>query len=1266
MDFNNFKNRINEFLEDKINLSDIQKKRLKITGAIFAGLFIFVYAAFLILPYFLDLNKFMPVISDEVQKISGFKVAGENLKLRTTFRFGASLKADSFSVNYKDDKPLAVLKNPEIEINIPTILIGHINLDKIKAESLDCYLTFTKDKKYTVVEYIDTVLKNTQPDNSVKEAENTNGGFNFPIEIKNVNIKADKIALHLTDENVNKTYLTQLNNSSLLLKSLSGPLSIKTEGFSGIEDSDKKFATFNIDFKTKLPKIESEKEDGKAKEAENIEIPELNINPFKIVEDFNLDTDILVKLDIKDIEDFRANGDVNVNKFSLKLASIQLPESYLKVNFKDRNINVDSKIFASVDEFIQTKSSVKTGKHGKINLDVKTDKITIKSIKDIMGAVLDICLIENDMKNMTASGYIKGDFKLDTDFKTIQSNGEMRLIDGNVAYSKAGLVLSRMKAFLDFSENSLNIKDTSALVNGAKFSIKGEIASNADVNLSITSDPLKIKDLVNIGTQFKLVNKKDIADFDFKDGALTLAVNVLGDFKNIQPKADINLDNFKMIIKSLNMPFSIENINIVARPENKKGKADIDAKIGVKNIRADMEEPKLGFVAPEVKIKADMSTITIEPALGTLEGTRINVSGDVKNYMANPEMNIIIKGNVHPNTVLAFIPNEFRKGVKYQGQMPYNALVSGTLDNIKIEGKLETNPSNYISIVEIPSAKGKENILDLNLALKGETLDLNDISIKSGGGKLAAVKGGVKNIYAKEPVLSSINISLPNKTNIVIPVLGNMSLNAAGDITLLGKAFTPEISGNASIDTIKYPDFDLTVDSANLNFNKTTMNAKVDGIKVAKSDFRGDANISTDFSKGVTINTLNYVSDFIDTDALIALADKVMKTMPAPPSSSANAGNTPANQDLGVVINAGGGKIGKLKSGGMIIENINYDHTLLNNVYNLNNLNAVFAQGTASGKCSYNVMNGKITADMKADNIAMTEAAKAFIGFDIVRKGTLNGAAKVSLSGATLEEQLKTLTGTVTFEVKDGEYGENISFARFINAANVLNLGTFSSVLNTITQKVNSFNTQEFKNVSGLLSFNRGIAGVSNFKSSGPNMSLYATGSYNLLNNNANLKITGKVSPKVAGVLGNLGINKFQSTVENVTAAAENAINKAVDKLNEKYSDNKALQTGLAILGAVKNTQNGSQTGNDTTAETGSETQAPQTTGQKVTSLIKERVNPLFGSISADDISNVPALSDNTDNTGGKNFQVMLNGPVSSPKSIKSLKFQNDSSTVQE
>lgn len=105
------------------------------------------------------------------------------------------------------------------------------------------------------------------------------------------------------------------------------------------------------------------------------------------------------------------------------------------------------------------------------------------------------------------------------------------------------------------------------------------------------------------------------------------------------------------------------------------------------------------------------------------------------------------------------------------------------------------------------------------------------------------------------------------------------------------------------------------------------------------------------------------------------------------------------------------------------------------------------------------------------------------------------------------------------------------------------------------------------------------------------------------------------------------------------------------DNLSTKYADNKGVQAGLAILGAIKNAQNGGNTGETAQSE-------QKTAGQIVTSIIKEKTNPLFGPIAAGDIANIPPLSTGeTENT--KNFQVAINGLITNPKSIKSLKFQS-------
>ena len=148
MDFKTVKNFFNDIDPQKL-------KGLKIAGIITGGILAVLYLAFLVVPHFIDINKFMPMVSNEVEKISGFKLSMDNPKISTTLKLGVKVKADSVNLNYKDNTSLMSLKKPEIELNLPTILIGHINLDKIQADEFDVYLVFNKDKKYTVMEYVD-------------------------------------------------------------------------------------------------------------------------------------------------------------------------------------------------------------------------------------------------------------------------------------------------------------------------------------------------------------------------------------------------------------------------------------------------------------------------------------------------------------------------------------------------------------------------------------------------------------------------------------------------------------------------------------------------------------------------------------------------------------------------------------------------------------------------------------------------------------------------------------------------------------------------------------------------------------------------------------------------------------------------------------------------------------------------------------------------------------------------------------------------------
>ena len=194
---------------------------------------------------------------------------------------------------------------------------------------------------------------------------------------------------------------------------------------------------------------------------------------------------------------------------------------------------------------------------------------------------------------------------------------------------------------------------------------------------------------------------------------------------------------------------------------------------------------------------------------------------------------------------------------------------------------------------------------------------------------------------------------------------------------------------------------------------------------------------------------------------------------------------------------------------------------------------------------------------------------------------------------------MKTLTGNAKFTVKNGVMKDFIKFENFLYAGNLLSENILGFNLNNAISSVSKVNTGEFSSLEGTLTFGNGWATINKFTSRGANMSLYATGKYNLLTNYADMKILGRISPHVANKLGPVG---------------DFTLNKVLEKMPSK---------ALAVLEAVK-------------------TVAPK--------------NPLLATISKDDIAKIPELTAGS-TEGEKEFQVLIQGLVSSVKSVKSFKW---------
>ncbi|MBR1976907.1 hypothetical protein IKA15_01355 [bacterium] len=1143
-------------------------KFAKILLGTFAGILGFIYLSFLfILPNVIKFENYLPLINTELAKITPVTLDTKGLKLKTTPKLDIGATAENIALIAPDKSTIISISHPSIEINIPSIIFGKINLEKIYAKDITLNLVY-KNKKYTILDYFAQSAPQTQTQNENKEEANAD----FPLELGKIKVIVDNLALNLKDEDINKSFNLSAKNSTFKLNSLEGPLQITTKGNIARVDVPKKYLDFDVNLSTKLPEFEESKSTAQTAEMELF-------NPFAMIDTLGAHANILADLKINDLENFNAKGYLKVDEATIMLDGKKLPNSNLDLNFDKNKIKIDTKLYIAQNEFLTSNGFLELGKKAKINLQTKCDKASLSQIKNHIGAVLTLFNIKNDFKSIIAKGYINCDFNIDSDFKKIKSDGFIKLAEGGIAYPKANVNLTNIASTIDFTGNKMTIKDTHASLNNAKFQANGVIDTNSKMDLKISSDPLKISEIVKLLSSLKLVNEKDLKDLAFNGGTIKAKADIKGSFEKPEFVGNASADSINILIKSLNAPLTISKASATITPVGN----DFNLAADVTSLNFKVQNAPQGLSLPSAKITGNSEKITIEP-FKILMGTNfVTTSGYIEDYMKKPEIELSAQGNISPEFILSFIPQDLRKNIAYKGAIPLSASIEGDIDDINIKGNITTSPNNYINIIGIENIKGQTVKTACNINLKGNDLIINDISAQN----VFNAKGKIANIYAKNPTISNIAVNIPQKLNIILEILDNTKLSAKGNLNITGSVAKPEITGQFAISNLNYPTFKLTVENALINFKKSMIAATATGIKVGKSDFRGELNLNSDISKYITINNLNFSSGTLD-------ADEIMQIVASAPNTQTTAGPT-----SNIIVKTGKGIIGNLKSGTILLQNISFNLKMANDLVTLSDLKASAYDGVATGSASYHLSQLKTGFNIAGKNINVAKASKAFVGVTLPTSGTLEGIVKGEFRGATFTQQMKTLTGNAKFTVKNGVMKDFIKFENFLYAGNLLSENILGFNLNNAISSVSKVNTGEFSSLEGTLTFGNGWATINKFTSRGANMSLYATGKYNLLTNYADMKILGRISPHVANKLGPVG---------------DFTLNKVLEKMPSK---------ALAVLEAVK-------------------TVAPK--------------NPLLATISKDDIAKIPELTAGSAE-GEKEFQVLIQGLVSSVKSVKSFKW---------
>lgn len=784
-------------------------KFLKYTGISVSVILVSLYILFLVVPFFLTgiANSYSGTIAKLVEDSCGLKLKLENIKVLTTPKLTVGAGVGHLEVSLPNGDTFFTADNVQGKLSIFPILIRRIEIDMVGADNINLNLKVKKDGKFLLEDYLKS-SENLKSDDT--QANQQPFALPFGLKLSNhlPNIIINNYNISFIDIPTDKTYSIYGNNVSLSDFIINKKFKLVADGKFMLQDR----VQFNYDIKLLnrvMPDVDLNDLLSTSQE-ENQEKPEgtfVNvIDIFKAIHNNYLTADMVA--DVKTsgtFEDMHFDGSANVTNLGVAVDGKKLPQSNIDLKLKGNHINMYSKLYTADKEITEVIGNFKTGKKPKIELNCKSNA-KFKSIIDMIDSVAK-SFDYNDLDTLSATGGIDADFSLKSDLKKVDSSGYLKIPDASISYKLYNIVINKINADVDFSNNIINIKKAGLTVLNHPLTIKGTVSHDATADLAINADKLQLKSLLLTAGQMALLKENKI-----NNGTVSANVILKGRLDKILPKINVSVDNVdvKNIPSNTTVKAPKSVINIETDGKKTSGLIDIS------NVK--VLNPMVNISAPSAKIKLGEKDINIQSAYIMLDNSRIDITGQVNDYMSKDlSINLNAKGNLLASDLKSMIPADFRNEVGAKGALPLSVSVSGNDKKQNIAFSLSSNPFAYLSILNVDELKGKNTVIKGNVLIDNDKLSFSDAGVFANNTGILYLNGNVNDLYKTQKL--NLNLNTPNKISFAIPGLKNSKLTATGNIDVTGTALSPYLKGNLSIPSIKIPDMLLTMENIEVKLN---------------------------------------------------------------------------------------------------------------------------------------------------------------------------------------------------------------------------------------------------------------------------------------------------------------------------------------------------------------------------------------------------------------------------------------------------------------
>lgn len=815
------------------------RRGLKITAIAAGSVILFIYALFLTVPFFL--NLYIAGYSGEIIKlikdVSGFDVVLEDLKVVTTPKLTAGIKLGHAEIMLPNNDKIFSSDNFEIKLSLIPLIVKKIELDKIGLENAKLKLAVKKDGHFLIEDYLPEAADTEEEPQNAAAAE-----LPFGLKLSNhlPNIYLKKFYIAFVDIPTDKKYYLDGSYLNITDFILNKKIKINAAGQIFLDGEEH----FKYDVKVKnyiMPNLDINDlvfapQDAEVNSENQEEIPFINvIDLFDMIHQNGLTANLNANLKTYGtVDDIDYNGKFTINGMTLKVDGEKLPEGTVNAELKDKKIKINATVHPAKEENISLISTIETRKNFKydVHLIANAGINNIINLVDSLAKSFEI----NDFDTLSGTGKIDANFYLTGDTKKVTSSGYFKIPDASINYKLYNILIDKINADADFSDNNVNIKNVSFTVFNQPLKFYGTVSSDAVADLYLVADKLLIKALIAAAGQVALLKEND-----FQSGTLSLEAALKGKLSEPVPALNLSINDLKVknIPSNTSVSLASGTLNFTKEDDSYEGVLNASSAL--------VDNPALKIKLPAAKVTMDENDINIDNAYLMFGSSRIDINGGIKDYMTQDLcIDINADGKLNANDIKNMLPADFKPFVASKGQLPLNVHLTGNAKIQQADISLNATPDNYFRILDIDKLKNKPSSIKSTIVYSNDSLKITDTKLTSSGTQIASVDGVINNLSKSQNL--SININVPETVKMPIPGLsGASSLTASGNLNVGGTALNPTLKGNVKVPSLSIPEMKFSMENLSADLSGKLANGKGTLAKITSGGIVAE-NLSSDFS----------------------------------------------------------------------------------------------------------------------------------------------------------------------------------------------------------------------------------------------------------------------------------------------------------------------------------------------------------------------------------------------------------------------------------